>query len=93
MIKEEKLKIENELALEFSKKFVSEEKFAEQIESYYSENGYENYILAIADYCEQYKIDIESVAKLISKQFKKKIEVQAIKLHYLNTKAQPELPI
>lgn len=93
MIKEKKSKIENELKLEFSKKFISEEKFAEQIESYYSANGYDNYILAIADYCEQNKIDIDSVAKLISKQFKKKIEVQAIKLHYLNSKPSPELPI
>lgn len=92
MPKTKKLKIEEELEKEFDKKFISQEKFAENIETYFRENEYENYISAIADYCEANNIDIESVPKLISKQFKKKIEHQVSKLNFLKIKPLPELP-
>jgi hypothetical protein len=93
MAKEKKNKINLELEKEFEKKFISEEKFAEEIEIFYKENGYNNYISAIADYCDANNIDLESVPKLISKQFKKKIEHQAAKLNFLKTKPLTELPI
>lgn len=93
MTKNKKQDLRSELQKEFDKKFISEEKFAEEIESFYKDNGYDNYILAIADYCDENCIDIESVPKLLSKQFKKKIEHQAAKLNYLKTKPLAELPI
>jgi hypothetical protein len=88
-----KKKIDLELQKEFERKFISEEKFAEEIETFYKENGYTNYISAIADYCDINSIELESIPKLISKQFKKKIEHQAAKLNYLKTKPLIELPI
>lgn len=93
MTKNKKKEINLEIQKEFEKKFISEEKFAEEIEIFYKENGYDNYISAIADYCDSNNIDLESVPKLISKQFKKKIEHQASKLNYLKTKPLIELPI
>lgn len=93
MTKNKKKEINLEIQKEFEKKFISEEKFAEEIESFYRENGYDNYISAIADYCDENSIDLESVPKLISKQFKKKIEHQASKLNFLKTKSLIELPI
>lgn len=92
MPKTKKLELEKQLEQEFEKKFISQEKFAENIETYFRDNGYENYIAAIVDYCDSNNIDIESVPKLISKQFKKKIEHQVSKLHFLKTKPLPELP-
>jgi hypothetical protein len=92
MPKTKKLQIEEELEKEFNKKFISQEKFAEEIETYFQDNGYSNYFTAMADYCEENNIDIESVPKLISKQFKKKIEHQASKLHLVKFKPLPELP-
>lgn len=93
MTKSKKQEINSELQKEFDKKFISQEKFAEEIEKFYRNNGYENYIQAISDYCEENNIDIESVPKLISKQFKKKLEHQAAKLNYLKVKPLAELPI
>ena len=91
MPKTKKLKLEEELEKEFNKKFISQEKFAEQIELYFRDNGYDNYMAAIIDYCDDNGIDLEAVPKLISKQFKKKLEHQAEKLNLLTTKALPEL--
>lgn len=85
--------IELELEKEFNKKFISPDQFAEAIEVYFRDNGYENYISAIADYCEENEIEIESVPKLISKQFKKKIEHQVAKLNFLKVKPLPELQL
>lgn len=93
MKKLKKSEIEEQIEHEFSKKFISQEKFAEEIEKYFKNNGYENYISAITDYCEENNIDLESVPKLISKQFKKKIEYQATKLNFLTVKPQAELPL
>lgn len=92
MTKAKNSEIKSELEKEFKKKFISQEKFAEDIERYFKLNDYPNYISAIVDYCEENAIDIESVPKLISKQFKKKIEHQASKLNFLVSKPLPELP-
>lgn len=91
MPKSKNSQLEKELEKEFNKKFISPEKFAEQIEIYYRDNGYENYMTAIIDYCDENSIDLESVPKLISKQFKKKLEHHVEKLNLLKTKALPEL--
>lgn len=92
MTKAKKL-IELELEQEYNKKFISPEQFAESVEVYYRDNGYDNYLSAIADYCDENSIEIETVPKLISKQFKKKIEHQATKLNYLKSKPLPELQL
>jgi inorganic pyrophosphatase/exopolyphosphatase len=92
MTKAEKLKIDSELQKEFEKKFITQDKFTEEIEKYFKRNGYDNYIFAISDYCEEKSIDIESVPKLLSKQFKRKIEHQVSKLNFLKSKPLPELP-
>ncbi len=80
-----------ELKLEFDKKFISPEMFAHEIEKYVKDNGYDNYISAITDYCEDNNIDIESVPKLLSKQFKQKIEFEAASLNCLKVKAPSQL--
>lgn len=92
MKKLKKSEIDEQIQQEFNKKFISQEKFAEEIERYFKNNGSDNYISAITDYCDENNIDLESVPKLISKQFKKKIEYQASKLNFLTVKPQAELP-
>jgi hypothetical protein len=93
MAKTKNQEINLEIEKEFEKKFISEEKFAEEIEHFYKTNNCSNYLTAIADYCDFNNIDIEAVPKLISKQFKKKIEHQVAKLNFLKVKPLTELPI
>ena len=65
-----------------NEKFVSKEKFAEDIEKLVLRTKM-NYIDAIVHYCEDNEIEIESVGKLISKPLKEKIKYVATELNYM----------
>ena len=82
----------NELNDELSKKFISKEKFAEDIEALVLKTQM-NYIDAIVDYCEKNSIDIEGVGKLISKPLKDKIKCDAMELNYLKKTSRGKLPL
>ena len=75
-----------------NKKFVSKEKFAEDIEQLVL-NTNMNYIDAIVQYCEDNEIEIESVGKLISKPLKEKIKYVATELNYMKKTSKGKLPL
>jgi len=75
-----------------SQKFVSKEKFAEDIEQIVL-NSNMNYIDAIVQYCEDNEIEIESVGKLISKPLKEKIRFVATELNYMKKTSKGKLPL
>jgi phage host-nuclease inhibitor protein Gam len=75
-----------------NEKFVSKEKFAEDIESLVLRTKM-NYIDAIVQYCEENKIELESVGKLISKPLKEKIKYVATELNYMKKTSKGKLPL
>ena len=75
-----------------NKKFVSKEKFAEDIEHLVLTTNM-NYIDAIVQYCEDNEIEIESVGKLISKPLKEKIKYVATELNYMKKTSKGKLPL
>ena len=75
-----------------NKKFISKEKFAEDIEMLVLTTNM-NYIDAIVQYCEDNEIEIESVGKLISKPLKEKIKYVATELNYMKKTSKGKLPL
>jgi len=75
-----------------NKKFVSKEKFADDIEHLVLSTKM-NYIDAIVQYCEDNEIEIESVGKLISKPLKEKIKYVATELNYMKKTSKAKLPL
>ena len=75
-----------------SKKFISKEKFAEEIEAIVLRTKM-NYIDAIVEYCTENEIELETVNKLISKPLKEKIKYDAVELNYLKKTSKAKLPI
>lgn len=87
--------MENNLEQEFEKviekKFICPSRFSQEIEKIVQDNVDVNYIDAIIIYCEQNKIDIESVPKLISKPLKEKIKYEATELNFLKKTSSARL--
>ena len=83
---------QSELNKAINDKFVSKEKFASDIEALVL-NTSMNYIDAIVLYCEKNGIEIESVAKLISKPLKDKVKFDATELNYLKKTTRGKLPL
>ena len=81
-----------ELDEAINKKFVSKEKFAEDIEALVLKTKM-NYIDAIVQYCTDNEIEIESVGKLISKPLKEKIKYVATELNYMKKTSKGKLPL
>ncbi len=81
-----------ELNDEISKKFISKDKFAEDIESLVLQTRM-NYIDAIVQYCDQNSIEMDSVSKLISKPLKEKIKRDATELNFLKKTTRAKLPL
>ena len=77
---------------ELSKKFVSKEKFAEEIESIVLRTQM-NYIDAIVEYCEVNNIEVDTVGKMISKPLKEKIKYDAMELNFLKKTTRAKLPL
>ena len=74
-----------------SEKFISKEKFAEEIEALVLRTKM-NYIDAIVEYCTENEIELETVNKLVSKPLKEKIKYDAIELNYLKKTSRAKLP-
>lgn len=87
--------MENNVDKEYEKvleqKFICPSKFAQEIEKIVTENVNMNYIDAICYFCEQNKIDLDSVPKLISKPLKEKIKYDAIELNFLKKTSRAKL--
>lgn len=77
---------------ELNKKFVSKDKFAEDIEALVL-NTSMNYIDAIVEYCEENNIELDTVNKLVSKPLKEKIKAIATELNFLKKTTRGKLPL
>ena len=75
-----------------NQKFLSKDKFAEDIESLVLETKM-SYIDAIVQYCEDNNIEVDSVNKLVSKPLKEKIRWEATELNYLKKTSRGRLPL
>ena len=75
-----------------NQKFLSKDKFAEDIESLVLETKM-SYIDAIVEYCSDNSIEIETVNKLISKPLKEKLRHEATELNYLKRTSLAKLPL
>ncbi len=82
----------NDINDALNKKFISKEKFAEEIEAIVLRTKM-NYIDAIVEYCTDNEIELETVNKLISKPLKEKIKYDAVELNYLKKTSKAKLPI
>jgi hypothetical protein len=71
-------------------KFMTTAKFSQEVEKIAHDNSM-NYIDAIVHYCEKNEIEIESVAKLISKPLKEKLKYDAQKLNYMKKTSRAKL--
>jgi hypothetical protein len=80
-----------ELEQLMNEKFISKDKFSEEIEQYVLQTKL-SYIDAILEYCELKGIEMEVVGKLISKPLKEKIKFEAIELNYLTATTRARLP-
>jgi len=83
---------QKEINEELSKKFVSKEKFAEEIESLVLRTQM-NYIDAIVEYCEINNIEVDTIGKMISKPLKEKLKYDATELNFLKRTTRAKLPL
>lgn len=83
---------QKEINEELSKKFVSKEKFAEEIESLVLRTQM-NYIDAIVEYCEINNIEVDTIGKMISKPLKEKLKYDATELNFLKKTTRAKLPL
>ena len=74
-------------------KFFCPARFAEEIESLVLLNKDMNYIDAIVYFCEQNKIEVDAVPKLISKPLKEKIKYDAQELNFMKRTTRAKLPV
>lgn len=91
-IKIEDMEKNQELEKAIEDKFLTPSKFALEIEKIVSEQNC-NYIDAIVLYCEENKIEIETVSKLISKPLKEKLKWDATRLNFMKKTSRAKLPI
>ena len=82
----------NKLDDVIKEKFLCQSKFAQEIESLVKTYNF-NYIDAILTFCEEHKIEMESVSKLISKPLKEKLKYDAIQLNFMKKTSRAKLPV
>ena len=73
-------------------KFLCQAKFAQEIEGLVKTYNF-NYIDAILTFCEENKIEMESVSKLMSKPLKEKLKCDAIHLNFMKKTSRAKLPL
>ena len=74
-------------------KFLCQDKFSNDIEQLVKDNAGMNYIEAVCHYCDENKIEIENVTKLISKPLKEKLKCNATNLNYLKRTSRARFAI
>jgi hypothetical protein len=82
-----------ELEKELESKFYSQAKVSQDIEEIYSKNADMNYIDSVMYFCEENKIELESIPKLLSKPLKEKIKFEAMELNFLKRSSRARLSI
>jgi len=83
---------QKEIEEALNQKFISKDKFAEDIESIVLSTKL-NYIDAIVQYCEKNEIELEKVNKLVSRPLKEKIRAEATELNFLKKTTRGKLPL
>ena len=83
----------NDLDKALKEKFLCQNKFTQDIENLVKTTKDLNYIDAIVHYCDENKIEVDSVSKLISKPLKEKIKAQATELNFLKRTTLAKLPL
>jgi len=73
-------------------KFLCQARFAEEVEKIVKDNNF-NYIDAIIAFCEENKIEVDSVSKLISKPLKEKLKYDAQQLNFMKKTSRAKLPL
>ena len=73
-------------------KFLCQSKFAEEIEKLVKMYNF-NYIDAILTFCEENKIEMESISKLISRPLKEKLKCDAQQLNFMKKTSRAKLPL
>lgn len=74
-------------------KFLCQTNFTQDIENLVKDTTGLDYIDAIVHYCDENKIEVDSVSKLISKPLKEKIKAQATELNFLKRTSRAKLPL
>jgi len=91
------LNIENmepskELEQAIEDKFLTPSKFSLEVEKIVAEENC-NYIDAICHYCDLNNIEVDSIAKLVSKPLKERLKYDAIGLNFMKRTSRAKLPI
>ena len=81
-----------ELEKAIEKKFLTPTKFSMEIETIVAEEKI-NYIDAICQYCEMNDIEVDSIAKLVSKPLKERLKYDAINLNFMKKTSRAKLPL
>ena len=81
-----------ELERVLESKFLTPSKFALEIEKIVIDEGF-NYIDSIVHYCEVNSIEVDSIAKLISKPLKEKLKNEATNLNFMKRTSKAKLPL
>ena len=82
----------DELNAALNQKFISKDKFAEEIETLVKLQKC-SYIDAIVQYCENNEIELDTVNKLVSRPLKEKIRYEATELNFLKKTSRGKLPV
>ena len=81
-----------ELEKVIEKKFLTAAKFSMEIENIVA-NEKINYIDAICQYCDMNDIEVDSIAKLVSKPLKERLKYDAINLNFMKKTSRAKLPL
>ena len=84
--------MENQVDDLIKEKFLCQAKFAQEIESLVKTYNF-NYIDAIITFCEENKIEVDAVSKLISKPLKEKLKYDAQQLNFMKKTSRAKLPL
>ena len=84
--------MKNELKKELEKKFITSEKFCQEIEQIVLKEKI-NYIDAIVLFCENNNIEVDTISKLVTKPLKEKLKWDAIRLNFMKKTSKAKLPL
>ena len=85
-------KPEDKLDDVIKEKFLCKQRFTQEVEELV--NNYKfNYIDAILTFCEENKIELQAVSKLITKPMKEKLKYDAMQLNFLKKTSRAKLPL
>ena len=85
-------KKEDKLDDVIKEKFICKQRFTDEVEQLVKTDNF-NYIDAIVTFCEENKIELQAVSKLITKPMKEKLKYDAMQLNFLKKTSRAKLPL